>query len=704
MNSRTFLRKLFQYTIPSFATRRRSRSGLRGYCDALEPRRLLSGNVTAALVSGTATITGDTADNAIQIGISNGSLVLTGLNGTTINNAATFTLAADTSTLAANLNIALGAGNDAVYVTEGVNITGNLTVNDVAGNSILAVRGATLTGNFSGTISGGALSLSLESSTISGTLTVQSGQGRDTISMLSSTIGGTTSLSTGGGEDQIVLDQVTLKSLFMATANQADHVALRQVTINGNLSVDLGRHRDFFSMQNVTISGNMTLNGRGGIDNIALQGTNSVAGTALMNGQGGRNRISISAGSDFNGGLKSRRFGHRTVDATNLDDVLNNPAGGLFSQAASLRANVVSMVGTPSPVLTTDTSSNANTIQSNGTLATRQSAFVVTGTTTPGSSITVDADGDGDYDDGTTTADANGAYSVSITLANGAQALKIKSTSNGASTTAEVPVYRVTGSLVRFATTLGAFDIELLDTAAPLTTANFKSYLTKYVNSIIHRSTDPASEGLSVIQGGGFVLNGDDLTAVATTAPVANEFNAANSNVRGTLALALPSGNIDGGTSQWFINLADNSGIDSGKYTVFGKVIGTGMTVVDAIHALSTVNLGGLYAVGGGALGTVPLSNYTEFGRTATGTVAVTAGSTSVTGTGSVFLTELAVGSVIQVNGVERTVTAIISDTQLTVDQAYTADATAVSVKTNVRPTASQFVRFTSITEVLPVA
>jgi hypothetical protein len=62
-----------------------------------------------------------------------------------------------------------------------------------------------------------------------------------------------------------------------------------------------------------------------------------------------------------------------------------------------------------------------------------------------------------------------------------------------------------------------------------------------------------------------------------------------------------------------------------------------------------------------------------------TGTVAVTAGSKTVTGSGTAFTTELAVGDQVQINGETKVVTAIASTTSLTVDDAFAAAASGVS-------------------------
>jgi peptidyl-prolyl cis-trans isomerase A (cyclophilin A) len=146
-------------------------------------------------------------------------------------------------------------------------------------------------------------------------------------------------------------------------------------------------------------------------------------------------------------------------------------------------------------------------------------------------------------------------------------------------------------TVVRLQTVLGAIDIALLDSEAPRTVANFLSYVNSgaYNSSFIQRSVP-----FFVIQGGGYTMdNADVLRQITAGPPVANEFSATRSNLRGTIAMAKVSGNPDSATNQWFINLADNSAnLDSqnGGFTVFGRVAGSGMAVVDAIAALQTVN------------------------------------------------------------------------------------------------------------------
>lgn len=157
-------------------------------------------------------------------------------------------------------------------------------------------------------------------------------------------------------------------------------------------------------------------------------------------------------------------------------------------------------------------------------------------------------------------------------------------------------------TIVEFQTVMGTFQVNLYDNATPATVANFLDYVNSgaYNNSIIHRSVPGF-----VIQGGGFTYDmGLPLDDILTNAPVENEPEFAN--LRGTIAMAKLAGDPDSATSQWFINLADNTAnLDgqNGGFTVFGEVT-SGMDVVDDIAALPRFDFGG-------PTSELPLQNYT---------------------------------------------------------------------------------------------
>lgn len=145
---------------------------------------------------------------------------------------------------------------------------------------------------------------------------------------------------------------------------------------------------------------------------------------------------------------------------------------------------------------------------------------------------------------------------------------------------------------VRFETTLGNIDIEMLEEEAPNTVANFLNYVNDgdYDNSIFHR----LAYGF-VLQGGQFYSDGNSLQNIPADPPVANEFNV--SNTKYTVAMAKLSNQPDSATNNFFINLKDNSdNLDNqnGGFTVFGQVI-HGQNVVDTLSSLVSRNSFPLY-------------------------------------------------------------------------------------------------------------
>ena len=141
---------------------------------------------------------------------------------------------------------------------------------------------------------------------------------------------------------------------------------------------------------------------------------------------------------------------------------------------------------------------------------------------------------------------------------------------------------------VVFATTLGEITIELYPDKASVTVENFLAYVNAgfFDKTIFHR----VIPGF-VLQGGGFT---EDMKQKTTRPPIKNEAENGLKNKRGTLSMARTS-DINSATSQFFINLKDNSSLDHGTrdfgYAVFAKVT-AGMDVVDKIAVVPTGNRG----------------------------------------------------------------------------------------------------------------
>jgi cyclophilin family peptidyl-prolyl cis-trans isomerase len=148
----------------------------------------------------------------------------------------------------------------------------------------------------------------------------------------------------------------------------------------------------------------------------------------------------------------------------------------------------------------------------------------------------------------------------------------------------------VSAPKVKVSTNLGDFVIQLDAVRAPLTTANFLSYVRTghYSGTIFHR----VISGF-VVQGGGFDVKGNAKTAKET---VANESGNGLTNKRGTVGLARSEA-PHSGNAQFYVNLTDNDALDPTPlrwgYAVFGKVI-QGMDVVDRIAQEPTGALGPL--------------------------------------------------------------------------------------------------------------
>ncbi|MGA2070695.1 MAG: peptidylprolyl isomerase [Sedimentisphaerales bacterium] len=139
-------------------------------------------------------------------------------------------------------------------------------------------------------------------------------------------------------------------------------------------------------------------------------------------------------------------------------------------------------------------------------------------------------------------------------------------------------------TMVKLETTKGTIVIEVNETAAPVTAANFLQYVRDgfYDGTIFHRVIPNF-----MIQGGGFT---PDMKQKVTRASIVNEAKNGLKNKRGTIAMARLN-NPNSATSQFYINHVDNANLDYSArnpgYAVFGQVV-EGMDVVDAIAKVKT--------------------------------------------------------------------------------------------------------------------
>lgn len=187
-------------------------------------------------------------------------------------------------------------------------------------------------------------------------------------------------------------------------------------------------------------------------------------------------------------------------------------------------------------------------------------------------------------------------------IALGAGALLLSGAALGApqETTTDAPLDAapaapvVKGPQVSIKTTMGDIVVQLDEERAPKTVANFMQYVKQgfYKGTIFHR----VIEGF-MIQAGGM---NEKFEGRKTNKPVKNESNNGLSNQPYTISMARED-HPDSATSQFFINVADNSGIDhpfykGSGYTVFGKVV-KGQEVVDKIKGVMVDDVRGMQNV-----------------------------------------------------------------------------------------------------------
>jgi cyclophilin family peptidyl-prolyl cis-trans isomerase len=119
------------------------------------------------------------------------------------------------------------------------------------------------------------------------------------------------------------------------------------------------------------------------------------------------------------------------------------------------------------------------------------------------------------------------------------------------------------------------------------TAANFLNYVNRgdFDGSFFHRLVPNF-----VLQGGGYTWDAvNGYQEVPQDPPIANQYRYCN--VRGTVAMAKSPGDPNSATTEFFVNLVDNSTVlenQNGGFTVFARVVPADLDILDALAALHT--------------------------------------------------------------------------------------------------------------------
>ena len=370
----------------------------------LESRALLAGNVVASLSGSHLTVTGDAADNSVEITVLSGQVQLRGLNSTTINGgAAAFVVAANTDTVTGNVLIHLAGGNDSLGFSRNVKFDGIVDVHGEAGNDTIAINNVTF--NTQAYFWGyeGNDTFTVQDSMAEGLFIIHGNLDNDLVSLTNVTLKGLTEIKGQDGDDGVSLNNVTSSApLEIKTGFGDDDVTIRNSTINGSLLIKTKQNSDAVMLDDNTFGSTVHINLGRDNDGLIVRDTNTFNGAfSVQGGDSRRNNqsdfvdgdaVSIGNANIFNQGRRLRKTESTTIPTAG-NDRFDAASTGLIARAAA-----ADTAGKNLTALTLSSTASADTnksLTSDGVLITKDANVSVSGTTLAGATLTVDADNDG---------------------------------------------------------------------------------------------------------------------------------------------------------------------------------------------------------------------------------------------------------------------------------------------------------------------
>jgi hypothetical protein len=289
--------------------------------ELLEQKQMLAGDVVVSMVHGALSIQGDAAANhvAVSSGTTEGSLVIQGLDGTTVHMAGSTTPAPDSGLVVQNVKgdvrVSLGDGDDVVDVHDAT-LRHDLTINTGGGADAVNVGVANGTAVTAGDATANV--------NVRGSVLIRTGTEGDTVNVASANIRGVLAIGADGGDDTVNLGSLSIATPGAALTSPDDASDTAMLHARAGIDVALGDGDDTANLNSVATRAQVVVGGGAGGDTINLT---DVKTTVLgLRGGDGVDNVTLS-------GVKARLAAIDLGDGADtlsiVDSAFNSLAAGL---------------------------------------------------------------------------------------------------------------------------------------------------------------------------------------------------------------------------------------------------------------------------------------------------------------------------------------------------------------------------------------
>ena len=217
--------------------------------EPLEPRHMMAGDVAVQNASsGILQVTGDNAGNQIVVSRQASSVIVQGLNGTTVNGQARVVFS-NLGNALNGLDVNLNGGDDSLFlddllIRQSAVIRGGLGSDAIILDDVSVGRDLTISGG------DGENAVSLDDVVVNRNLTVLGGTGNDVVGLDGVRVQGATNVRLGAGNDRLAVeDSVHRGQVSLSTEGGADFIGLDNMRISGGTRINMGAGNDFRTIE-----------------------------------------------------------------------------------------------------------------------------------------------------------------------------------------------------------------------------------------------------------------------------------------------------------------------------------------------------------------------------------------------------------------------------------------------------------------------